>query len=127
MKSVAFAGLIGFISLSAIAATPQQVQFTGAVQKDADVPVSFDIHLPSGQSAVLAFADGSKLELSTPRSSDTPDSARIRLVSAAGEVLHTATKPDPGLASTSFAYRVCNGQVTYTSPAPESVPACSAE
>ena len=127
MKALAFAGLIGCISLAASAATPQQVQFIGSVQKDAAAPVSFDLRLPSGQSAVLALADGSKVELSTPGSAETPDSARIRLLSAAGTTLHTATKPDPGLASTSFAYRVCDGQVTYMSPAPESLPACSTE
>ena len=127
MKAIVYAGLISCISLAASAATPQQVQFAGSVQQDAAVPVVFDLHLPSGESAALLLSDGSRLELATPGSAEGQDGARIRLVSSTGEVLHTATNPDTGLASMSFAYRVCNGQATYMSPAPQSVPACSEE
>ena len=124
MKQVAVAVLLCSMSLAAAAATPEQVQFVGSVQHDDLTPVKFDLQLPSRQAAILQLADGSTLELATPGAPASPDGASIRLVSADGRVLHTATVPDSGMASKSFAYRVCQGQVTYLSPAPAIVPAC---
>ena len=126
MKAVAIATLLCSVSLAASAATPERVQFVGSVQHDDTTPVTFDLHLPSKQAAVLQLADGSALELVTPGASASPDGARIRLLSPQGQVLHTATVSDPGMASKSFAYRVCEGQVTFMSPAPAVVPACGA-
>lgn len=126
MKAVAAATMLLGSSLAAFAAMPEQVQFVGSVQHDDLTPVIFDLHLPSSQDATLKLADGSTLELATPGSKASPGEARIRLLSPDGELMHTATVPDPGLASTSFAYRICDGQVTYMSPAPTVVPDCGA-
>lgn len=119
----------GFLSLfcvaiSASAATPVSVQFTGVVQQDALPPVALDLQLPSQQAATVQLSSGFTLELATPGNSASPDGARIRLLSSKGEVMHTARVPDAGLASVSFAYHVCAGSVTYMSPAPAVVPAC---
>jgi len=126
MKAVAAATVLMGSSLTAFAAMPEQVQFVGYIQHDDLTPVTFDLHLPSRQSATLELADGSTLELVTPGGQASPDGARIRLLSPAGEIMHAATVPDPSLASTSFAYRICNGQATYMSPAPAVVPKCGA-
>ena len=124
MKAIAVCLLMCGISAAALASEPDRVQFTGSVQNDDLTPVTFDLQLPSKQAATLQLSDGSTLELTTPGNSASPDGALIRLVSPSGQVLHTATVPDPGMASKSFAYRVCEGQVTYLSPAPAVVPAC---
>jgi hypothetical protein len=124
MKAIAVAALLFGVSLPASAAMPEQVQFVGSVHRDDLTPITFDLHLPSRQGVVLTLADGSTLELATPGSPASPDEARVRLVSPTGEVRHTATMPGPGLASTSFAYRICNGRVTYMSPAPAAIPRC---
>ena len=124
MKAIAVCLLMCGISAAALASEPDRVQFTGSVQHDDLTPVTFDLQLPSKQAATLQLSDGSTLELTTPGNSASPDGALIRLVSPSGQVLHTATVPDPGMASKSFAYRVCEGQVTYLSPAPAVVPAC---
>ena len=126
MKAIAVCLLMCGISAAALASEPDRVQFTGSVQHDDLTPVTFDLQLPSKQAATLQLSDGSKLELVAPGNSASPDGARIRLLSPTGQVLHTATVPDPGMASKSFAYRVCAGQVTYISPAPSLVPACGA-
>jgi len=127
MKTVAAVTVLLSSSLASFAATPEQVQFIGSIQHDDLTPVTFDLHLPSKQSASLKLADGSTVELVTPGGPANPDGARIRLLSPAGEVMHTATMPDPSLASTSFAYKICNGQVIYMSPAPAVVPDCGRE
>jgi hypothetical protein len=124
MKAIAVCLLMCGISAAALASEPDRVRFTGSVQHDDLTPVTFDLQLPSKQAATIQLSDGSTLELTTPGNSASPDGALIRLVSPSGEVLHTATVPDPGMASKSFAYRVCEGQVTYLSPAPAVVPAC---
>lgn len=124
MKAIAFCLLMCVVSAAALAAGPDRVQFTGSVQHDDLTPVTFDLQLPSKQAATLQLSDGSRLELAAPGNSASPDGALIRLVSPSGQVLHTAKVPDPNMASKSFAYRVCAGQVTYLSPAPTVVPAC---
>ena len=126
MKPIAAALLLCSSSIAASAATPERVQFVGSVQHDDMAPISFDLQLPSRQATVLQLADGSTLELATPGAPVSPEGASIRLLSPSGQVLHSATVPDPGMASKSFAYRVCRGQVTYLSPAPAVVPACGA-
>ena len=127
MKAIAALTVLLSSSLAALAAAPEQVQFVGSIQHDNLTPVTFDLHLPSTQSATLRLADGSTLELVTPGGKASPDGARIRLLSPAGEVMHTATVPDPNLASTSFAYKICNGQATYMSPVPAAAPRCGRE
>ena len=126
MKVVAAGFLLTGVSLAASAAAPERVQFTGTVQQDGAAPVSLDLQLPSRQVATLRLSDGSSLELATPGSAASPDTARVRLVSPSGEVMHTATIPDAGIISTSSAYLVCKGEVTYISPAPAVSPACDA-
>jgi uncharacterized protein (TIGR01244 family) len=105
--------------------TPSQIQFSGFVRKNTSAPVTFNLGIPSRQTAVLQLADGSKLELATADSTNTSDGTRIRFVSATGKVLHTATAPNS--ANISFAYLVCKGRVTYISPVPNPAPACPAE
>ena len=124
MKAVSIAMLLYGVSLAASASAPEHVQFIGSVQKDDKTPLTFDLRLPSKQAAVVQLTGGSTLELATPGAAESPDGARIRLLSPTGQVLHTATVPDPGMASKSFAYRICGGQVTFMSPAPAVVPAC---
>ncbi len=124
MKAVAAVLSLCCASFSVSAATPASVQFTGVVQQDALPPVALDLQLPSQQAATVQLSSGFNLELTTPGNSASPDGARIRLLSSKGEVMHTARVPDAGLASVSFAYQVCAGNVTYMSPAPAVVPAC---
>lgn len=126
MKAVAAFVFLTSVSLTASGASPERVQFTGILQLDDSTPVALDLQLPSKQAAKLRLSDGSTLELATPGNSASPDGALIRLISPSGETMHTATIPDAGLTSTSFAYRVCGGEVTYISPAPTIVPACGA-
>ena len=126
MRLFVGAALLSLTSVNLSAATPELVQFSGSVQQDSATPVVFDLHVPSRQSVTLQLTDGSKLELSAPGSPESKEKARIRLLSPSGDVFHTATIPDPGLASTSFAYLVCDGQATYINPAPPSGASCSA-
>lgn len=126
MKAVAAFLLLSCVSLAASATSPERVQFTGTLQRDGSPAVVLDLQLPSRQAATLRLSDGSTLELATPGSPVSPDGARIRLLTPAGEIMHTATIPDSGLASTSFAYLICAGRVTYMSPAPAVVPVCKA-
>ena len=114
------------VSFSSSAAAPQRVQFTGTLQRDALPAVAVDLQLPSSQAATLQLSSGYALELATPGNPASPDGARIKLLSPDGKVLHTASVPDAGIASISFAYRICAGQVTYMSPAPVVLPACGA-
>ena len=123
--AIALTSLIS-VSFAASAAVPERVQFTGTVQTDESTPVALDLQLPSRQAATIRLSDGSSLELATPGSTASPDGALIRLVSPPGDVMHTATIPDSGVISASFAYLVCKGEVTYMSPAPVVVPACGA-
>lgn len=124
MKAVAICLLTCGISVAALASGPDRVQFMGAVQRDDLTPVAFDLQLPSRQAATLRLSDGSTIELAAPGNSESPEGARIRLLSPTGQILHTATVPDPSMTSKSFAYRVCGDQITYISPAPTVVPAC---
>lgn len=99
----------------------QSVQFQGVVQRDDTVPARFDLHVPAESRLAVELDDGSRLELAAPNGEE---SATARLVSASGEVLHSAAFTDAGLASTSLAYLVCDGMVTYISPAPAADPSC---
>jgi hypothetical protein len=123
MKHFAVAVLLSGVSVGAFAGNAQSIQFTGLVRNDNDVPVRFDIQVPAKQQATLLLGDGSKLEFFTPGSLGHADAAQVRLVSAAGAALHTATYPG-SVASTSLDYLVCEGKVTYISPSPSSVPSC---
>ena len=124
MKAAAVCLLMCGISAAALASAPDRAQFTGLVQRDDQTPVTFDLQVPSKQAATLRLSDGSTLELAAPGSSTSLDGASIRLLSPAGQVLHTATVPEAGMTSKSFVYRICEGQVTYMSPAPSVVSAC---
>jgi hypothetical protein len=126
MKAVAAFVFLTSVSLAASAGAPERVQFTGTLQLDESAPIALDLQLPSKQAAKLHLSNGSILELATPGNSASPDGALIRLISPSGKVMHTATIPDFGLTSTSFAYQICAGEVTYMSPAPAVVPACGA-
>ncbi|VXC05967.1 conserved exported hypothetical protein [Luteimonas sp. 9C] len=126
MKAVAAFVFLTSVSLVASAGAPERVQFTGTLQLDDSLPIALDVQLPSKQAAKLHLSDGSTLELATPGNSASPDGALIRLIAPSGKVMHTATIPDSGVTSTSFAYQICAGEVTYMSPAPAVVPACGA-
>jgi hypothetical protein len=124
MKTVAAFLFLTSVSLGASAGIPERVQFTGTLQFDDSAPVTLDLQLPSRQAARLRLSDGFTLELATPGNAVSVDNALIRLIAPSGEIMHTAAIPDSSLASTSFAYKVCAGEVTYLSPAPAGVPAC---
>jgi len=126
MKAVAAFLLLGCMPPAVSAAAPDHVQFVGTVQQEGHTPVVLDLQLPSTQAATLRLSDGVKLELVAPGNAASPEGARIRLVSPDGTIMHTATVPDRSLASTSFIYLVCAGEVTYISPAPAVVPSCGA-
>lgn len=124
MKLAAASLLLCCVAHPALAETPNRVQFQAALQQDSLPPVAVDLQLPARQAATLQLSTGFTLSFIAPGNPASPDGARIRLLSPSGEVMHTATVPDQGLASVSFAYRICAGQVTYLSPAPAVVPAC---
>lgn len=123
MNRVALALLLSGMSFGAFAGTAQSVQFFGLVRTDNAVPVRFDIQVPAEQHATLLLSNGSKLELFAPGSSGHAKAAQVRLISAAGATLHTATYPG-SVASHSLDYVVCGGKATYISPAPSTVPSC---
>jgi len=124
MKRFVMASALFGMSFGAFAGTAESVQFTGLVRNDSAVPFRFDIQIPAKQNATLLLGDGSKLEFFTPDSPGHVKAAQVRLVSASGATLHTATYPG-SVASTSLDYLVCEGKVTYISPAPYTVPSCS--
>ena len=124
MKRIAMALLLSGLSVGAFAGTAQSVQFSGLVRNDNSVPVRFDIHVPATQHATLLLSDGSRLEFFTPGSPGHAKAVQVRLISASGATLHTATYPG-SVASRSLDYIVCAGQVTYISPAPVTVPSCA--
>ncbi len=110
---------------SALAATPASVQFIGTLQQDGTTPVTFNIQVPSGQTAKLELGDGHVLAFATWGSPETPDSTTITLTDASGKRLHSQTIPDAGLESTSFTYLICEGQPRFISPTPEHLASCS--
>jgi len=110
---------------SVFAATPASVQFVGSLQQDGATPVTFDIQIPSGQTARLELGDGHVLAFATPGSTGNPDRATVLLSDASGKQLHSQAIPDAGLASTSFSYLICNGETTFMSPAPTDAPSCT--
>ena len=123
MKSIAMTLLLSGMSLGAFAGTAQSVQFSGLVRNDNAIPVRFDVQIPAKQHATLLLSDGSKLEFFTPGGPNLAQVAQVRLVSATGAVLHTATYPG-SVASHSLDYLVCGGKATYISPAPSTAPSC---
>jgi hypothetical protein len=123
MKHMAVALLLSGISIGAFAGTAQSVQFSGLVRYDNSVPVRFDIQVPTTQHATLLLSDGSKLEFFTAGSPGHAEAAQVRLISSAGKTLHTATYPG-SVSSRSLDYLVCEGRVTYISPAPTKLPSC---
>jgi hypothetical protein len=123
MRNFVIALLICGIPLGAYAGAAESVQFTGLVRNDSAIPVRFDIQVPARQHATLLLGDGLKLEFFTPGSSGHEDAAQVRLVSADGAALHSATYPG-SVASTSLDYLICEGEVTYISPPPAAVPSC---
>jgi hypothetical protein len=123
MNRIAVALLLSGMSLGAFAGTAQSVQFSGQVRNDNAVPVRFNIQVPAKQHATLLLNDGSKLEFFAPGSPGHAKAAQVRLISAAGTTLHTATYPG-SVASRSLDYLVCGGKATYISPAPATVPSC---
>jgi hypothetical protein len=110
---------------SALAAVPARVQFVGSLQQDENTPVTFDIQIPSGQTAKLELADGHVLAFSTAGSTGHPGSTTVILSDASGKQLHSQTIPDASLASMSFAYLICNGETRFMSPSPAASPSCS--
>lgn len=126
MKYLPVASLILFgLCVSAFAATPASVQFVGSLQQDDATPLTFDIQIPSGQTAALKLGDGYAIEFSTVGSAGNADRTTVRLTDASGKQLHMQTLPDTGLASTSFSYLICDGETRFISPAPEAPPSCS--
>lgn len=126
MKHVRLASIVLLgLCASAFATTPASVQFVGSLQQDGATRVTFDIQIPSGQTARLELGDGHVLAFATPGSTGNTDKATILLSDASGKQLHSQTIPDAGLASTSFSYLICNGQTTFMSPAPKDAPSCS--
>ncbi|MEO6102944.1 MAG: hypothetical protein ABIP44_04810 [Pseudoxanthomonas sp.] len=119
--SVALLGLCA----SALAAAPDRVQFVGSLQLDDATPITFDIQIPSGQTAKLELGDGHVLSFATAGSSGNPDKATVVLKDTTGKQLHSETIPDESLASTSFSYLICNGQTRFVSPASKDAPSCS--
>ena len=109
---------------SAFAITPASIQFVGSLQQDGATPVTFDIQIPSGQTAKLELGDGHVLAFATSGSPGNPDKTTVLLTDASGKQLHSQTIPDAGLASTSFSYLICNGQTRFMSPAPDDTPSC---
>lgn len=123
MKRLAVALLLAGASVGAIAGSAQPVQFSGLVRNDNAAPVRFDLQVPAKQRATLVLGDGSKLEFFAPGSPGHATS-QVRLVSASGTALHTATYSGSA-ASHSLDYLVCAGKATYISPSPSTVPSCS--
>ena len=123
MKRIAMTLVFSCISVGAFASSTQSMQFSGLVRNDNTVPVRFDLHIPATQHATLLLGDGSKLEFFTRGSPGHAKAAEVQLISAAGNVLHTATYPGSS-ASRSLDYLVCKGKVTYISPAPSAAPSC---
>ena len=123
MKAILSVLALLVVSFSVSAGNAQSVQFRGVVQRDSSTPVRFDLQVPAKRHLAVELDDGSRLELAAPGGAD-PSVATARLVSSSGQVLHNAAFTDPGLASTSFAYLVCAGRVTYISPAPAKDPTC---
>lgn len=123
MKGIAAVLLFFGMSVGALAGTAQSVQFSGLVRNDDAVPVRFDIQIPARQHATLLLGNGSRLEFFASGSPGHAKAAQVRLISADGATLHTATYPG-SVASRSLDYLVCGGKVTYISPAPSTVPSC---
>lgn len=110
---------------SALAVVPASVQFMGSLQQDGATPVTFDIQIPSGQTAKLELGDGHVLAFATAGSPGHLDKTTVILSDASGKQLHSQTMPDAGLSSTSFAYLICNGEIIFVSPTPAESPSCS--
>lgn len=88
---IAFA-LLGFCT-AAFGAKPASVQFVGSLQQDNAAPVTFDIQIPSGQTATLKLGDGHALAFATAGSLGNPDRTTVVLTDASGKLLHSQTIP----------------------------------
>ena len=110
---------IALVPLCASAAN-DSVHFTGAVQSDNATPSKFEMTVPNGEKTKIALADGTVIELTAASAKDAAATSDVRLLDASGKQLHYAKAPHD-VTSKSFAYSICKGEVTFTSPSDEPV------
>lgn len=122
----ALASILFFAVSNAAAMTAERVQFPGFVLPDVAPPVAFDLHVPARERVGLILPGGTTLSIAAPGGAEEQLQAQARLVSASGEIVHTATISDTAVASTSFAYRVCGNEAVFMSPAPATAQPCPA-
>ena len=110
---------IAIVPLCASAAN-DSVHFSGAVQSGNATPSRFEMTVPNGETTKIALADGTVIELTAASAEDAAATSDIRLLDASGKQLHHAEAPHD-VTSKSFAYSICKGEVTFTSPSDEPV------
>ena len=110
---------IALVPLCASAAN-DSVHFTGTVQSDNATPSKFEMTVPNGETTKIALADGTVIELTAASAEDAAATSDVRLLDASGKQLHYAKAPHD-VTSKSFAYSICKGEVTFTSPSDEPV------
>lgn len=106
-----------------------EYRFVGEVVIDDQPANTFDIAVPENHLRIMDFPGGLRLELASPRGrppkGESPQTY-IRLLKQTGDAYRILHEGRTGSVSTSrsFAYRLCDGDLTYMSPAPATVPAC---
>ena len=101
------------------------IDFSGAVQKDNAPAVAFDLIIPAGTTSTLTLEDGTAVEFSAATVQGEPSQSVVKLLDSSGAQLHSTTRPGNTQESKSFFYLICDGKVSYISPAPETRPSCS--
>jgi len=101
-------------------AANDSVHFIGTVQSDNATPSEFEVTVPNGKTTKIVLADGTVIELTAAPARDTAATSDIRLLDGSGNQLHHAKAPHD-VTSKSFAYSICKGEVTFTSPSDEPV------
>jgi hypothetical protein len=115
---------------SSHAATPQaepaSYLFNGAVRVGQAQPMAFGQRVLPGQAVRIEVGPELILEFNTPTSDTQPSLVRLlQGKDAQTKVLHEARTLARANVTRSMAYRVCGASVTFITPAPAVVPACS--
>lgn len=115
MKTWLLAFCVSFAGTAAASSAPH-AHFTGYLTDESATAHEFGSMVALGNTHTIELSDLYRLELQAASS----DRSIARLLDADGTVLHEAESLGPVSARPSFAYRVCDGAVTFMSPAPTS-------
>lgn len=129
MNTRLLAAILTFIGSTSAYSTEAAFQFSGEVVVDNKTPLAYQVVVLPNRVVVIDAPGGLRLEVISPREDGPTAEAQIRLLKPQGQgefvVLHQAHSAGPAKATRSISYRVCDGVVTFLTPAPVVSPNCA--